>query len=407
MAIDKQDSVKAIHFVDCWLPQTQTWLYNHITLLPENVESHIVCQWTLNRDQFPIGHLSSLDAPPRTLTLLQRALRRFGLWDDSGRHLKLLEQVIREVKPRIIHSHFGNCGWVNASLGRKCGLRHVVSFYGLDLSYLPKVDPRWRSRYREMSDLVDLVLCEGPHMARCIADLGVDPQKIKVFRLGIDLSRIHFAPRKNNSNDTRRFLIAGSFREKKGIPYALEALGLFSKSHPDIEITVIGDSGGSPREEHEKQKILDTIARHGLQAKTRLLGYQPHQVLIQEFYRHDVFISPSVTAADGDTEGGAPVTIIEAAASGMPVVSTTHCDIPFVLSAQNKPYLAPERDVAGLLAAIESLFRHENWNIILSANRQLVEEELDLKRQAGKLAHIYQSLLGNVVPEEGKLFCRT
>ncbi len=44
--------------------------------------------------------------------------------------------------------------------------------------------------------------------------------------------------------------------------------------------------------------------------------------------RHHLFLSPSVTAPDGDSEGGAPVSIIEAAATGMPVVSTTHCDIP-------------------------------------------------------------------------------
>src|ERR1700676_5730720 len=96
-----------------------------------------------------------------------------------------------------------------------------------------------------MSDLVDLVLCERPHMAPWISDLGVEPQKIKVFRLGIDLSRIHFAPRKNNSNGTKRFLIAGSFREKKGIPYALGAFGLFRKSLPDIRIPCIVISCGS------------------------------------------------------------------------------------------------------------------------------------------------------------------
>lgn len=54
----------------------------------------------------------------------------------------------------------------------------------------------------------------------------------------------------------------------------------------------------------------------------------PYDRLLDEIARHHVFLSPSVTAPDGDSEGGAPVTIIEAAASGMPVVNSTHCATP-------------------------------------------------------------------------------
>jgi colanic acid/amylovoran biosynthesis glycosyltransferase len=114
--------------------------------------------------------------------------------------------------------------------------------------------------------------------------------------------------------------------------------------------------------------------------------------MIQEFYRHDVFVSPSVTSSDGDTEGGAPVTLIEAAASGMPVVSTTHCDIPFVLSEENREYLVRERDPAALAGAIEALLSRKDWNPITTANRRLAEEELDVRRQTHKLAGIYAGL---------------
>jgi colanic acid/amylovoran biosynthesis glycosyltransferase len=240
-----------------------------------------------------------------------------------------------------------------------------------------------------MSDRVDLVLCEGPHMARCISELGVEASKIKVFRLGVDVTRISFVPRQNDKSTPKRFLIAGSFREKKGFPYALEALGLLNKSYPDMEITVIGDSGGSDREETEKSKIFHIADQYGLRSKTRFLGYQPYGRIIEEFYRHDVFVSPSVTSSDGDTEGGAPVTIIEAAASGMPVASTTHCDIPYVLSQENGGYLVAERDSMALSRAIENLLHTDDWSPIVLANRRLVEKELDVTRQAQKLANLY------------------
>jgi colanic acid/amylovoran biosynthesis glycosyltransferase len=383
--------LRVVHFIECWLPQTEIWLLKHLQALPQDVESIVVCQWTQNLDQFPVGELSSLDQPPVTPNLGKRILRRLGMWDERKRHLHLLEQVIQDRKPDILHSHFGHYGWINSEIARQHGLSHVVSYYGFDVGYLPRGDRRWYSRYSQMSDLVDRVLCEGPHMAQCIAGLGVDTKKIRVLRLGVDLQRIPFVPRVNTINYGKlRFLIAGSFREKKGIPYALEALGLFHKSFPDIEITVVGDAGGSDREQREKRMILDQVQLSALSDKTRFLGYQSHERLLQEFYTHQIFLSPSVTAFDGDTEGGAPVTIIEAAASGMPVVSTTHCDIPFVLAEANRPYLAPERDVSALSRAIGALVALRDWEPIVTANRLLIEKELDVRTQGRRLGEIYR-----------------
>jgi colanic acid/amylovoran biosynthesis glycosyltransferase len=391
-----QNCIKVVRFTPCWLPQTMTWVYTHTQFLPEDFESHVVCQWSENLDQFRVKNLFSLEKPPKPATLLRKIQRRLGMWDDEKATVGLVEKVLLRVKPHILHSHFGNCGWANSKVAQKHGVRQVVTFHGVDLSYLPRIDRRWYARYREMSDRVDLVLCEGPHMARCIADLGVDPGKIKLFRLGIDLDRIPFVPRKNHSGTAKRFLIAGSFREKKGIPYALEALGLLRKTYPGIKITVLGDSLGSKREEVEKRKILDVVKQFGLEANTEFLGYQPYERVIQEFYRHDIFVSPSVTASDGDTEGGAPVTVIEAAASGMPVASTLHCDIPFVLSENNHSYLVPERDSARLAEAIERLLQRPDWDPIVFANRDLVERELDVRLQTEKLASIYDDLVGGV-----------
>jgi colanic acid/amylovoran biosynthesis glycosyltransferase len=401
----ERDRIKVLHFVECWLPQTETWLYNHVKALPEWVESHFVCQWTQNLDQFPPDNLVSLGCPPEQPNLLKRAGRRLGLWDDAERHLGLLEQVIRRIKPDILHSHFGHFGWINSKLAAKFDLPHVVSFYGFDANYLPASDPRWISRYRQMSERAAAVLCEGPHMARCIAGRGVASNKIKVFRLGIDLDRIPFLPRKNPIGKTVRFLIAGSFREKKGIPYAIEALGRVSRARPDIEITVIGDAGGGRGEQGEKEAILRQVERWGLREKTHFLGYQPYKVFMQELHRHDIFLSPSVTSSDGDTEGGVPVSIIEAAASGMPVISTRHCDIPFALSAENQLFLAAERDSAGLARAIHHLLELRDWQPIVAANRELVESELDVRKQGQKLAGIYERVLNLIPTSEQNISC--
>jgi colanic acid/amylovoran biosynthesis glycosyltransferase len=388
-----EKKIKIIRYTPCWLPQTMTWVYTNQQFLPADFENHVVCEWSENLDQFHPENLISLGRRPGPTTLLRRAQRRLGLVNDDREILDLLDRTLATVRPHVLHSHFGNCGWANSKVASKYDIRQIVTFHGLDLSLLPRADRRWYSRYREMSDRIDLVLAEGPHMARCIAELGVDPAKIKLFRLGIDLSRILYRPRMN-SGKAARFLIAGSFREKKGIPYALEALALVARRNPDLKITVLGDSLGSKREEAEKRRIMSVVAKHGLGHRTQFLGYQPYDTVIREFYNHDVFVSPSVTSSDGDTEGGAPVTVIEAAASGMPIMSTTHCDIPFVLSEENGRYLVPERDASALAHSIEQLLDTNDWNPIISANRRLVEAELDVRRQTGKLADLYREVCG-------------
>jgi colanic acid/amylovoran biosynthesis glycosyltransferase len=294
-----------------------------------------------------------------------------------------------------MHSHFGNIGWADQGAVEKLGIRHVTTFYGLDVNRLPVSDARWRARYVELFGSVDRVLCEGPHMARCLLDLGCPEEKITVQHLGVNLSEIDFAPRNWAPGEPLRVLIAATFREKKGIPYAIEALGAL-RNEVDLEITIIGDATTEARSLEEKGRILETLAQCGLQERTRLLGFRPHRELLEQAYRHHIFLSPSVTASDGDTEGGAPVTIIELAASGMPIVSTRHCDIPNVLPKEMP--LAEERDVDGLVRILRSWIGSAGgWEPQLLEARRHVERNFDSRIQGQRLGEIYSQTIGNYI----------
>jgi colanic acid/amylovoran biosynthesis glycosyltransferase len=285
-------------------------------------------------------------------------------------------------------------GWLNLAACRAALLKHVVTFYGLDVGYLPRLDKRWLDRYKALFGEVDTVLCEGPHMAHRAQNLGCSPEKIEIHRLGVRLGEIPFRPRSWDGNAPLRILLASAFREKKGIPYALEALGKLQRQ-VSIEVTVIGDASSSdPRSEKEKEKIFATVARQGLTDKIRFLGFQPHSVFFQESYLHHVFLSPSITAIDGDTEGGAPVSIIEMAASGIPVISTVHCDIPSIVQHRVTGLLAAERDVDGLFDQLLWLIDNRNeWCRLLTAARKHVESEFDASTQGERLAGIYGRLI--------------
>ena len=92
------------------------------------------------------------------------------------------------------------------------------------------------------------------------------------------------------------------------------------------------------------------------------MGYQPHSTFLREAYENHIFISPSITANDGDTEGGAPVSIIEMAASGMPIISTRHCDIPNVVIDNKTGWLTKERDAKGIYNCLKWIIKYpDKW----------------------------------------------
>jgi colanic acid/amylovoran biosynthesis glycosyltransferase len=374
----------ALQSTPSWLPRTSTWLHAQVAHLPKDVESHVVCNRTENLDQFPWPSVERRKDPERR-GFLAKLLR--PSWT------RFVTRAAKRRSARLIHSHWGDHGCRDVEAARKAGLAHVVTFYGKDVGFLPRSKPGLLERYREMFGSVDRVLCEGPHMGRCIAALGCPDSKIEVQHLGVDVRKIEFRPRRWEGG-TLRFFLAGSFREKKGFPDALEAIGLLHRELKDLEVTVIGDASDDPRSGPEKERILAAIERHGLGPRTKLLGYQPWAVFFREAYASHVFVSPSVTASDGDTEGGAPVSLIDLAATGMPIVSSTHCDIPSVILHGRTGLLAGEHDVPGLLAHLRFLVANPGrWLELVEAGRRHVEQEYDVHVQGERLGAIYRRLV--------------
>ena len=358
--------------------------------MPRWVENHICCEHTLNLDQFALPNIYCFRDLPEWRWISQAALRRLKL----RRQLSFIAAAAKHSGASIVHSHFGSTGWRNVEIVRRLRLRHVVTFYGVDAGRLPTIHRRWRSRYRKMFETVDAVLCEGPYFARTVVALGCPEWKVRVHHLGVRLGDIGFQPRIWDGSSTLRVLLCATFVEKKGLTHALAALARVP-GHVDLEITIIGDARPEPRSLAEKRTILAVISRHGLSSRVRLLGYQPHNVMLEEAYKHHIFLSPSVTASDGDSEGGAPVTVIELAASGMPVVSTRHCDIPEVIEHGKSGLLAAEGDVAEIASHLTWLIDNPGaWRAMTSAARKRIEREFDAQVQGERLAAIYHELAG-------------
>ena len=134
---------------------------------------------------------------------------------------------------------------------------------------------------------------------------------------------------------------------------------------------------------------METIRKCNLADSVSLLGYQPYSKVIDESYNNHIFINPSITANDGDTEG-TPVVLMDMMATGIPVVSTYHSDIPEIVTDGITGWLAHEKDVESLVnKLLACISQSDSWNGMAVAARQYIETEFNNIIQSKKLEKQY------------------
>jgi colanic acid/amylovoran biosynthesis glycosyltransferase len=108
----------------------------------------------------------------------------------------------------------------------------------------------------------------------------------------------------------------------------------------------------------------------------------------------DILLAPSLTARNGDGEGGAPTTILDAQAAGVLTLGSTHADIPYLVEHGITGFLFREGDADGLRAAIlDAVERRAEWPAIGQSARQQVERRHSDTNVAALLLDAYEQVL--------------
>jgi colanic acid/amylovoran biosynthesis glycosyltransferase len=386
MPIDLERPAVA-HFIHPYLFITGSWIYAQLVNM-ERFDPFVISRELENLDEFPFEDVHCYRPPISGYRPWQIALRK--VFETISRsHEKYCIDVIRAKQAKLLHAHFGTEGYAHLEVQRKVDIPLITTFYGADMSQLPHNSPKWKKRYKRLFGAGSLVLAEGPFMAQALVDLGCPSDKVRVQHLGVDVQRIPFFPRQKQEGETVRILMACSFREKKGIPYGVQAFAQAVKKYPDMVLQIIG--GAKTQVEQQLMDKCKSIAQNeGVAEKVFFLGYIPYSEYLKETTAAHFFLAPSVRASNGDTEGGAPVAVIEASAAGMPVIATRHCDIPNIVIDCKSGFLVPERDVTALTEAILKMASTpETWIALGTAGRKRVEEEFDVFKQVARLEDIY------------------
>lgn len=369
------------HMIPQYLGHTLNWVHAQLVYV-KRYKPYVMTQYTLNLDTYPLEHIYAARNPKKVAapqSYYERLVRRMGFLPLVD--TRCYSAALSEFPPICIFAHFGYSGFDALRLKKKHNVPLVTRFYGYDIGILPRI-PRWRRRYERLFKEGDLFLALGGRMKADLIALGCPEEKVEIHHLGVELSHIPYKERIPLPN-TFRVLIAATFKEKKGLEYALRAMSVAIDKMPSVKvvITMIGD-GVLKDDLHalaNELRIYDSI---------NWMGYGSHDFFVEALYEADLFLAPSVTAADGDTEG-TPVALIEAGASGLPVVSTTHADIPEVILDGKTGLLVPERNVEALVEAICSLAVSRDTRLEFGRHaRSHVEENFEAVRQGELLADL-------------------
>lgn len=319
-------------------------------------------------------------APWRILRLACRSPRhlgtamnaaRYGREATSGRLLYWGAMIGRPKRFDAILAHFGPVGEFADTL-RQAGMIAgplATVMHGVDVSAYPDSNP---NAYRDLFRRGECFLPISEHWRRKLARLGCPEKRMEIHHMGVDTARYTFRPRDLDPERPMKLLIVGRLVEKKGVDDALHAFSGLVQSGHAAELTIIGD--GPLREALEQTR--DAL---GLADRVEFLGWRDQNFIAGAMREADILLAPSVTTESGDKEG-IPVTIMEAMACGMIVVSTWHSGIPELVEHGRTGLLVRERDRNALTGSLVELARDTNgrWRKLSQAARLKVEADFDI-----------------------------
>jgi colanic acid/amylovoran biosynthesis glycosyltransferase len=299
-------------------------------------------------------------------------------------------KFIEEHKVRLLHFHYGTDTGIYLPFLKKNKLPTIVSFYGYDCSSFPKYLFGYGKKYLQnrVFPYATKILAMSPDMKNDLLKIGCPPEKIIVHHHGNDVKRFYLERNYINEKATVNFLIISELVTKKGHLFLMESFKKAHEKNPNIMLTIIGDGVC-------KEKILNYISSQKLADFIRFEGsvvYKSEKHL-DYLKNHDVFVHPSITDTKGDKEG-IPGAIIEAMASGLPVISTFHGGIPYIIKSDERGLLVNENDTSALTEAILKLAESESLREKFGkAGQNFAIKELDILIREKELEKVYNQLI--------------
>ena len=319
--------------------------------------------------------------PRRLLQTLLQAIS-YRRWDGGRRLCQavcLADLLSREPLTRL-HAHFAHAPALVAMLTHGLtGIPYSFTAHAKDI-YVKTPPELLRA---EIKHAQAVVTCTE-YNRRYLVDEISPASRCKVHRIyhGVDLAQFRFRPTLRPAGQPPVILSVARLVEKKGLRDLIAAADVLRRRGRCFQVEIIGDGPLLTALQAQRLEL-------GLHDQVRLLGAQPQEMVCLAYQRASIFALPCVIAADGDRDG-IPNVLLEAMASGVPVVSTPVSGIPELIESEREGLLAEPHNPASLAEALDRLLTQpELGERLARAARARVEASFSVEAGARKLLELF------------------
>jgi glycosyltransferase involved in cell wall biosynthesis len=297
-------------------------------------------------------------------------------------------KIARRHGATAMHGHWVVPGGITAALAAP-ELPLVVSLHGSDVYVAETFAPARAAARRAFRHAGFVTACSSDLATRAIA-LGADPARIEIVPYGVNVER--FRPDSAVRSARRQELgvagsvplcvAAGRLVRKKGFEYLVDAIA----GVPNVVLAIAGE--GTLHDELQQRARAAGVAE-----RVRLLGNQTQDRVGELFAAADVICVPSVRDDSGNVDG-LPNVVLEALASGTPVITTAAGGIGAVVEDGRTALVVPERDAAAIATALLRVAADPDAARQLgTAARALVSAQFGWERTAARFEAAYDRAL--------------
>mgnify|MGYP002413182954 CR=1 FL=1 len=301
-------------------------------------------------------------------------------------------RIARSVAPALVHAHFGFDGVEAWPVARRLGVPLLVTLHGSDVTTrmdwfaAGRSGRRWKRYPSRLARLareknVGFVAVSGPIRDAAIR-IGLPAERISICHIGVDVDR--FRPSEPTPGQRAPvILFVGRLVEKKGASFLLEAFERVRHAVPGAELVIAGD--GPDRPELER--------RAGGSAGVTFMGAVSRDTIQDLMAKTRVFCLPSIVARNGDMEG-LPLVLLEAQASGVPVVTSASGGTTEGMIDGETGFAFAEKDVDALARHLITILSDDTLaDRFGGAARSFIEEAHDLRACTARLEAVYDQMV--------------